>query len=287
MLATERLDGPLVRCRGCRLCYVIPPTARKSPSIPAGMAGGEDARAADEMRRLAERARELELVEPQVEERERRWRELTAAERLADLRRFQTGGRLLEVGCATGEMLAAASASFTVTGVEADAESSCVARARGLDCRGGTLFDVGFPEAHFDAAALYHVIEHLPSPRSALDELHRILRPGGWLVIETPNIATPWFRLLGPRWRQFIPDHRFFFTPETIRRLCADQGFEVCELRSVGKAMSVRLFVSRLGRYHKSLSRALSALSAQLKISDRTLRLNLGDVMRVYARRSQ
>lgn len=289
VLATPRLDGPLVRCRGCGLLYVIvaqsarvgemngAPSADRSPT--------ESLLAADEMRRLSALARELALVEPQVEESEGHWREMTAAERLADLRRFVAGGRLLEIGCATGEMLAAANSSFAVTGVEADAASSNVARACGLECVSGTLFDARFPDEHFDVAALYHVIEHLPSPRRALDELHRILRPGGWLVIETPNIATPWFRLLGARWRQFIPDHCFFFAPETLRRLLTETGFETRELRTVGKAMSVRLFVSRLGRYHRSLARAAASLTHQFELNDRTLRLNLGDVMRVYARR--
>ena len=254
------------------------PLRSEAPPTP-----GDGPQAADDMRRLAERARELELVEPAVEEREGPWRELAAADRLADLRRFVGGGRLLEVGCSTGELLVAASAQFAVTGVEADAASSCVARARGLDCFSGTLFDARFPEGHFDAAALYHVIEHLPSPRRALREVHRVVRPGGWLAVETPNLANPWFRLLGARWRQFIPDHRFFFTPETIGRLCEENGFEVRELRPVGKRMSVRLFVSRLGRYHQPLARALASLSEQAHLSERTLRLNLGDVMRLYA----
>jgi len=104
-------------------------------------------------------------------------------------------------------------------------------------------------------------------------------------VIETPNIATPWFRLLGARWRQFIPDHRFFFTPETLRQMLTRTGFETCELRANGKVMSVRLFVSLLGRYHQRLARAAASLAHQFNLNDRTLRLNLGDVMRVYARR--
>jgi hypothetical protein len=115
--------------------------------------------------------------------------------------------------------------------------------------------------------------------------MHRVLKPGGWLVIETPNIATIWFQLLGARWRQFIPDHLFFFTPQTITRLCEENGFEMRELRNVGKAMSARLFVSRLGRYHQPTARLLATISDRLHFSDRTLRLNLGDVMRGYARR--
>ncbi|HZS08586.1 MAG TPA: class I SAM-dependent methyltransferase [Blastocatellia bacterium] len=241
--------------------------------------------AAEEMRRLAARARELELVEPEVEELETHWRKITAAERLADLRRFIGGGKLLEIGCSTGELLAAVPASFRVTGVEADEAASSVARSRDLDCLSGTLFDAEFRDQEFDVVVMYHVIEHLPSPRQTLRELNRILRPGGWLVVETPNIANPWVSVLGARWRQFIPDHLYFFSPETIRKLCGDSGFEIRKLRRVGKSMSVRLFVSRLGRYSKPLARALSVVSHQLHLNDRTLRLNLGDVMRLYAQK--
>ena len=184
-----------------------------------------------------------------------------------------------------GEMLDAASSSFTVMGVEADERTSRAARAHGLDVFTGTLCDARFPNGHFDAAAMYHVIEHVPSPREELRELRRVIKPGGWLVLETPNIATLWYRFLGARWRQFIPDHIFFFTPRTITRLCESGGFEVCELRSVGKAMSLRLFINRLGRYHRSSANLLEAVSDRLRLSDLTVRLKLGDVMRLYARR--
>lgn len=249
----------------------------------------ESEAAAEEMKRLAHRAQELALVETSVEEREHRWREITAAERMNDLLRVTAntlkGGRLLEIGSSTGEFLATARQRFKATGVEADAASCAIARARGFDCYNGTIFAAQFPPAHFDVVTLYHVIEHFPSPQQVLHELHRILWPKGWLVIETPNIDTLWFSLLGARWRQFIPDHRFFFTPETIKRSCLQAGFEVVAIQSVSKAMSLRLFISRLGRYHKPTARLLARWSDRLHLSDRTLHLNLGDVMRVYARR--
>ncbi len=282
VLATPSLDGPLVRCRNCNLFYVVVAERDSRPESGQNSGSGQ---VASEMARLAGRARELALVEPQVEQSEQPWRELMARERLDDLKRFVTAGRLLEIGCSTGELLAAAGASFTPTGVEADEKSNRVARARGLNCFSGTLAEARFPGERFDVAAMYHVIEHFPSPRAELRELHRVIKRGGWLAIETPNIATFWFRLLGARWRQFIPDHIFFFTPQTITRLCEENGFQVCELRNAGKAMSVRLFVSRLGRYHRPAASLLEAISNRLNLSDRTLRLNLGDVMRLYARR--
>lgn len=284
-----------MRCTDCGLFFIAMPNDPVPDNAPPPLTAApplivsESEAAATEMKRLATRAQELALVEPTVEEREQRWREVTAAERMNDLLRVTTnaiqGGRLLEIGSSTGEFLAVASHRFKATGVEADTASCAVARARGLHCYNGTLFSAQFPPAHFDVVTLYHVIEHFPSPTQVLQEIHRILWPKGWLVIETPNIDTLWFSLLGARWRQFIPDHRFFFTPETIRRSCAQNGFEVIAVQSVSKAMSLRLFLSRLGRYHKPTARWLARGSDRLHLSDRTLHLNLGDVMRVYARR--
>jgi SAM-dependent methyltransferase len=282
VLVTPRLDGPLVRCRHCQLFFVTLPQKKGRDPDRAHDSSGY---VAAEMVRLSERARELALVEPRVEENEKPWRELMATERLNDLKRFVTKGKLLEIGCSTGEMLAAAGSSFAVAGVEADEKNSYIARTRGLDCFSGTLSDARFPDCHFDVVALYHVIEHFHSPRAELSEICRVLKPGGLLVVETPNIATIWFHLLGARWRQFIPDHIFFFSPQTITQLCEDNGFEIRELRNVGKMMSMRLFVSRLGRYHRPTARLLTTISDRFDLNDRTLRLNLGDVMRLYAKK--
>jgi 2-polyprenyl-3-methyl-5-hydroxy-6-metoxy-1,4-benzoquinol methylase len=283
VLETPRLDGPLVRC-SCGLYFVAKPVAANAPTLQITVAAGPQ-QAADEMARLAERARELALVEPAVEANESPWRTVTAQERLRDLRRFITSGRMLEIGCSTGEMLAAAQAAFAVKGVEADATTSAQARAKGLDCWTGTLFDAPLAANEQNVIALYHVIEHLPSPQAALAKCHELLAPNGWLVLEAPNIQTIWFRLLGARWRQFIPDHIFFFTPATLGRLCEQNGFVVLECRSVGKAMSVRLFISRVGRFSPLLARGLSFVSRTLQLDDLTIRLKLGDVMRLYAQK--
>jgi hypothetical protein len=53
----------------------------------------------------------------------------------------------------------------------------------------------------------------------------------------------------------------------------------------VGKAMSLRLFINRLGRYHRPSADLLEAVSDRLRLSDFTVRIKLGDVMRLYAKR--
>ena len=275
LLRSHRLDGPLHRCAGCRLHFV-------DQRELAGPACG----VAQEMERLSTRAGQLRLVERHVEEAETPWRETMARERLADLRRFVDRGRLLEIGCSTGEFLRAAADYFEVCGVEADQHAARIAAAKGLDCRPGELAAAGLAPGSIDVAALYHVIEHLRDPRQELRELRRLLRPGGHLVIETPDIETIWFRLLGARWRQIIPDHLLFFSRATLTRLLGEEGFTVTEIRHVGKSMSLRLFVSRIGRYSKALAHLCGLLLRLLRLEDKTLRLNLHDVIRLQAVKS-
>jgi SAM-dependent methyltransferase len=276
VLCTPRLDGPLLRCPVCRLHFVDSGGA-------VGRVDDIDDDLGAAMERLALRARQLDLVDVEIEHAEEPWRTTMGEERLTDLLRFIDRGRLLEVGCSTGEFLLAASRQFEVAGVEADRAAATCARARGVDCRNGGLATADFPPAGFDVAVLYHVIEHFHDPRAELRELRRLLKPGGHLVVETPDVANPWFHLLGARWRQIIPDHLFFFSPATIRRLLTEEGFEVTELRHVGKSMSLRLFVSRVGRYSRPLARLLAVMIQVAGLEHRTLRLNLGDVMRVHA----
>lgn len=235
------------------------------------------------MERLASLAGQLHLVERNVEEAEVPWREAMAQERLADLRRFIDDGRLLEIGSSTGEFILAASSHFDVCGVEADRFSAQTAAAKGADCRVGTLESAGIELNSVDAAVMYHVIEHLRDPRRELQQLWGVLRPGGHLVIETPDIETVWFRLLGARWRQIIPDHLFFFSPATLTRLLHEEGFRVTEVRHVGKSMSLRLFVSRIGRHSILLARLCRPVVRILGLEGRTLRLNLRDVIRLHA----
>ncbi len=277
MLSTPRLDGDLFCCESCGLFFVILPQAEKPEEKPVNL----------EMERLASRALELNLVEPQVEESEQKWREITAHERFDELQKITSlkSGSLLEIGSSTGEFLLVAKSDFQTFGIEADFHSCAVSQSRQLDCFNGSLFEANFPAEKFDGIALYHVIEHVPSPTKLLTEIHRILKPDGWLIIETPNISNIWYKILGSRWRQFIPDHLFFFTPKTLTKSLTDNGFEIIKLSSAGKAMSVRLFISRLGRYHQPTARRLARVSEFFGLSDFTIRLKLGDVMRVYARR--
>jgi 2-polyprenyl-3-methyl-5-hydroxy-6-metoxy-1,4-benzoquinol methylase len=84
------------------------------------------------------------------------------------------------------------------------------------------LFDLA-PEPKHDLVLLVHVIEHFNSPRRALDHIWRLLRPGGRLYVECPNLAAPFAR----RSRLFHFAHIHNFTPQTLAMLAGRSGFHV------------------------------------------------------------
>jgi len=151
-----------------------------------------------------------------------------ARERLKTLLRFVSGGRLLEIGCATGEFLEfARHAGFEVLGVDASRVYSAHAIAKGLDVRVGRLEDLDLAPGSLDVVAMFHLIEHLEDPADTLRRVHDLLAPGGRVMIATPNLEATTDRMFGfsrPNFHQ--PDHLLFFSPATLGQLLSRCGFE-------------------------------------------------------------
>jgi SAM-dependent methyltransferase len=137
--------------------------------------------------------------------------------------------RVLDVGCATGALLAALRDSgWEPQGVEISEAQAQYGEARhGLPIHAGTLEAAAFPAGRFDLIHASHLIEHLNSPASFLDEAARLLAPGGLLALTTPNADGLQARLLGRRWRSAIYDHLYLFSLRSLRELLESRGFVV------------------------------------------------------------
>ena len=261
ILNSSGLDGPLVECVNCGFRYV---GVRRSALV-----FGKDT-SHETVNRVREANREFRNLPA---EEEHRLGTLNAQWRLSLLHEYKTGGRLLEVGCARGDFLNVARKTFDVFGVEPNPDLATESK------RIAPLFEdvvERLPWKDFDVVASFHVIEHVDSPQSFIRAMSERLKPGGLLVIETPNIASLPFKLMKSRWRQFIPEHYFFFDPQTIARLFQDNGLEIRNVVTVGKYASLGLIFNRLSRYLRWIPQ-INGLSRV------TFRINPMDIMLVFA----
>jgi SAM-dependent methyltransferase len=141
------------------------------------------------------------------------------------------GGRpahLLEVGTGAGLFLKAAErAGWTCAGVEVSSDAVDFAVTRlGLDVRQAAAEESVYPDARFEVAVMFEVIEHLLDPRRAIASVRRALRPGGHLVMSTPNFDALSRRVLGQQWAVISPaEHLYYFTEKTLRALLRREGF--------------------------------------------------------------
>jgi 2-polyprenyl-3-methyl-5-hydroxy-6-metoxy-1,4-benzoquinol methylase len=153
-----------------------------------------------------------------------------ADRRIELVRRYRAGGRLLEIGAAAGHFVeAAAEAGFEPTGVEpAEALARRATERLGLPVLAGFIEEVDLPESSFDVACAWHVVEHLSDPRAALERVAAMLRPGGHLFVEVPNIASVYAQRRGKDWANLdIRHHVGHYTPRALHALLERSGFSV------------------------------------------------------------
>ena len=136
-------------------------------------------------------------------------------------------GRLLDVGCGDGVTLAALDArGWDVRGLDFDPAAVAVARARGLKVDVGELSAQRYPADGFAAVTMSHSLEHLPDPAATLEEVGRILAPGGRVVIVTPNAGSWLHRRYRSDWQPLEPPrHLQIFSRAALRDLARAASF--------------------------------------------------------------
>ncbi len=142
-------------------------------------------------------------------------------------------GRLLDVGCATGDFLDEMRRvpGWSVVGIEPGAAAARYARLQqGLDVVEGTLNDSPFADRTFDAVTVWDVLEHVYDPRAVIRSLARLLRPGGVLVINYHNLRAIDRRLFGRFWCGYeLPRHLYLFPDQLLGSLLAEHGLHEVE----------------------------------------------------------
>jgi len=226
MLWGERY-GRHVKCKNCQLIYVNP---------------------VEKGNRINEAYSQRKSVDAAIIRESR----LRAAEAQVGLiRRYGNGTRLLDIGCGEGFFLFNASKFGYVTkGVELSQDAVAYARKEfGLDVEVKSLEELRFSENHFDVVTMWQVLEHLLYPLTTLKEIHRILKPGGMLVITTPDIGGVPARILKKRWWCITRLHINQFTTKTLTNIFKNAGFKNISSVSYKESISLLMLFIPILRY--------------------------------------
>ncbi len=264
-------EGRVVRCRGCGLMYVSP---RRRVELADYRERGEGEDAGWPLSPSS-----LERQRNQVRDYRHSVRAVAEA---------YPGGRVLEVGCCTGAVLAELKRlGMRCIGLEPNGWACRYAREEyGLEVAPMTLEEAAFPDDHFDAVLMLHVIEHLTDPMATLREIRRVLKPGGTLVVETPRYDTWSFELMGRRERNVVDDwHLYFYTTETLRRTLEKAGFRVVEKRVPSRTVVPSRLIGAVAKAFRLrfLDRMAHGLARTRVNSWLAFPLNIGDLLRYHA----
>jgi 2-polyprenyl-3-methyl-5-hydroxy-6-metoxy-1,4-benzoquinol methylase len=135
--------------------------------------------------------------------------------------------RVLDIGCSNGAWLELArDVGWRVAGVEPDPISRKLAHDRGIEVRQSTNEWRSEPST-FDYITMNHVIEHLHDPSRVLLDSYALLRPGGGIYIDTPNIDAWGHEIYGRDWLHLDPPrHLMLFSRQSLNDLVSRSGFE-------------------------------------------------------------
>jgi 2-polyprenyl-3-methyl-5-hydroxy-6-metoxy-1,4-benzoquinol methylase len=215
----------------------------------------------------------------------------TFQRRLQEVERWTGGkGKLLDVGCAAGFSLEVArERGWDVQGVEIS-EFACnfARRHLNLNVHCGALAEAHLAPASFDVITMWDYIEHCPDPGGEMALANSLLRPGGFIALTSPNIASWPARIWGAGWMGIKDgEHLYYFSHLTMKRLLEQSGFELVRLEHVGKYIDIGFFIKRAGLYSSLIERMLSRVAQLLGIGDWVLYINPFDIMLVYGKKME
>ncbi|HEX6897120.1 MAG TPA: class I SAM-dependent methyltransferase [Bryobacteraceae bacterium] len=244
-----------------------------------------------EVRPALDRLKDLyRSLDTAVYESEALARTRTAQRHLRMLNRHaHAPGRLLDVGCASGKFLfAATEAGWTATGIE-PSEVLCRQAQQLLDgsacVLNHTLEESDLPAAHFDAVTMWDVLEHVPDPRAFISKSISLLKPGGLLVVNVPDLNSCVARLLGRRWPLLLPEHLNYFTRASLKACVQTVGAELLEIGHRPVNFSIQYVLYRASQ-HMPVFRLLSHAVAGSRLSGCLVLVWMGELYGVWRKRN-
>lgn len=181
--------------------------------------------------------------------------------------------RLLEVGCGSGVLLQEAmSRGWRVDALELSAELAAVARNNNPEATiiTGNIETQEPSGSSYEAIISLDVLEHVFSPMSMIENCRELLKPGGLLMLQTPNTRSLRSRTQGARWEMLDPEqHLNLFSPDALRVLLTTVGFDILEMTTASGSGLETGMASVVARIKESLLGVMSLGNALLVLARR------------------
>ena len=145
-------------------------------------------------------------------------------------------GHILDIGCGNGQFLSFVQQQQTqqnktcqIHGIELPGKAAERAKKiLNIDLKEGTLQEKHFEKSSLDLITMFHVFEHLSSPKQTLSIIQNILKKGGHLIISIPNIDSFQAHFFKGKWLHLDPPrHLFFFKPKDLEKELKNYGFRL------------------------------------------------------------
>jgi 2-polyprenyl-3-methyl-5-hydroxy-6-metoxy-1,4-benzoquinol methylase len=167
-------------------------------------------------------------------------------------------GDMLDVGCGSGDLLIRMQKKgWKAMGIDVDAAAIDKARRKhGVDAHVGVPADLAAQGRLFDIVTADHVIEHVVDPIEFLRDCRRLLRPGGRVILKTPNAQSFGLRRYGGSWRGLEPPrHLHIFTMSALKSCALKSGFTRFEFftssANADRILAVSRIIARRGRFEE------------------------------------
>ena len=213
----------------------------------------------------------------------------TAQRRARHIEQYIQPGKMIDVGCAMGFFIdEMAKRGWQVEGLDVSKfATQYVQQHFGHVASNGSFTDVALAEGAYDLVTMFDVIEHVPDPQAYMRRAAQILRMGGVYELATPDVHSYPARLTGKRWigYKLSEEHIYYFSVQTLTQMLDAAGFDVVNVRHIGKHVTLNLFLDRLGFYLPWIARPLEWLERKLKLSQRSFYVNPFDIVAITARK--
>lgn len=159
-------------------------------------------------------------------------RKYTLLKKLQLISKYYKTGNILDIGCGTGEFLnTCKNAKWNTLGIEPDNDARNMGvQNYGLDIRTESELKNLEPES-FDIISMWHVLEHVPNLNERVDDLKRLVKPKGIIIIAVPNCNSLDAKIYKEEWAAYdVPRHLYHFTPKDIETLFGKHELKVFRL---------------------------------------------------------